>query len=595
MCRIAGIISKKFSEDELKHKVSLMCDAQQHGGPDDGGLYTAPNVNLVFGHRRLSIIDLSANGHQPMADVEQKAWITFNGEIYNYPELKAELIKLGASFHSGTDTEVIIQSYLYWDTEAFGKLRGMFAFAIYDSAKALTYLVRDTSGIKPLYYSTAGNQLIFASEIKAIKASGLPMSEYPNWPIKFLAYGHIPEPYTTFKDVYSLPKGHFLCWDHQSGKAQLNAFPQLNSNNIITNVAEAHDAIAQSLAAAVKRQLIADADIGVFLSGGIDSSLLTLLAAGQKQQGLKTVSIFFDEGDYDESIYQQAVFDKIGGEKFTHLVRQQDFNTFFPEVMNAMDMPTTDGINSWFISKYARQNGLKAVLSGIGADELFGGYPSFNRISHIKSLRKLPKAFIKALARLSDDKYKRLIFLAIDHPLADYLFLRGLFVPADIAAMLNCDEKQVYAALFNSESPLSFTDYTPETASLLETNLYMQNQLLRDTDVMSMSHGLEVRVPFLDEDFRRIADSISPRIRFSEKQHKKILIDTFNDILPKAVWDRPKMGFSFPLQQWMSKHPAIANESFYKNKTAKSVITNFRNNRIHWSKAFALFQLQNHA
>lgn len=594
MCRIAGIVSKKHSQAELRHNVTLMCDVLKHGGPDDGGIYSAETVHLVFGHRRLSIIDLTANGHQPMADVEQKACITFNGEIYNYRELKEQLIKLGADFHSDTDTEVIIQAYLHWGIEAFGKLRGMFAFALYDKSKALTYLVRDSSGVKPLYYHSTGGQLTFASEIKAIKVSGIRVYENPEWPVKFLAYGHIPEPYTTLKDVYSLPKGNLLCWNHQTGTAEITPYLQLAANNIVTNVAEARYHIKKGLTAAVKRQLIADAHIGVFLSGGIDSSLLTLLAAAEKKQDLKTVSIFFDESAYDERAYQQEIFNKIGGEKFTHLVKQQDFDAFFPDVLNAMDMPTTDGINSWFISKYARQDGLKAVLSGIGADELFGGYPSFNRIGYLKYLRGLPKALIKALATSADDKYRRLLFLTTDHPLADYLFLRGLFAPSKIAALLNCDEAQIYQILFEGDSPVTFRDYTPETASLLETNLYMQNQLLRDTDVMSMSHGLEVRVPFLDEDFQKTTNSISPQIRFIKKQHKKILIDTFNDILPEAVWDRPKMGFSFPLQQWMSNHPAIADQSFYKNKTAKSVITNFRNNKLHWSKAFALYQLQNH-
>ncbi|MFD2870926.1 asparagine synthase (glutamine-hydrolyzing) [Mucilaginibacter ximonensis] len=595
MCRIAGIISTQYNSEELRHKVSLMCDVLKHGGPDDAGIFADTDAGLVFGHRRLSIIDLTSNGHQPMADTEQKTWITFNGEIYNYAELKQQLINLGSRFHSDTDTEVIIQAYLQWGIGAFDKLRGMFAFALYDKTKSLTYLVRDESGIKPLYYSTLNGQLIFASEIRAIKASGIPIADNPDWQINFLAYGHIPEPYTTYKDVYSLPKGKILSLNHQTGQVQIKSYRHHTATSVINDLAEAHHQIKLSLTAAVKRQLIADADIGVFLSGGIDSSLLTLLAAEQKQQGLKTVSIFFDDKAYDESRYQQAVFNKIGGEKYTHLVQQQDFDTFFPQVLSAMDMPTTDGINSWFISKYAVQDGLKAVLSGIGADELFGGYPSFNRIGLLRYLRKLPGSLIKNLARLTDDKYRRLIFLSVDHPLADYLFLRGLFVPADIAAILNCDERQVYEVLFNNESYVSFTKYTPETASLLETNLYMQNQLLRDTDVMSMNHGLEVRVPFLDEDFLQTTYSISPQIRLIKNQPKKILIDTFNDILPKAVWDRPKMGFSFPLQQWMSNHSAIADESFYKNQTAKGVIASFRNNRIHWSKAFALFQLQNHA
>lgn len=572
-----------------------MCDVLKHGGPDDSGLYNDKNARLAFGHRRLSIIDLTANGHQPMADVDQRAWITFNGEIYNYHELKDQLIKLGARFHSDTDTEVIIQAYLHWGTAAFAKLRGMFAFALYDKTKATSYLVRDSKGVKPLYYHINNEELIFASEIRAIKVSGIAIQENKDWRIQFLAYAHIPEPYTILKNVYSLSKGNMLCWNHQTGTADIKPYIQPVMVNTITDVNEARHSIRHQLITSVRRQLIADADIGVFLSGGIDSSLLTLLAAKEKEQGLKTVSIFFDEGAYDESAYQQEIFKKIGGDKFTHLVQQQDFNTFFPDVMQAMDMPTTDGINSWFISKYARQDGLKAVLSGIGADELFGGYPSFNRIGYIKYLRRLPKSLIKTWAGLSDDKYHRLQFLTVDHPLADYLFLRGLFAPSDIASILDCDLAEVYHTLFSVDSPVTFDTYTPETASLLETNLYMQNQLLRDTDIMSMSHGLEVRVPFLDEDFVLMANSISPQVRLSKKQHKKILIDTFKDILPKTVWDRPKMGFSFPLQQWMSNHPDITDQSFYKNKTAQSAITNFRNNRLHWSKAFALYQLQRHA
>lgn len=576
--------------------MSLMSSALQHGGPDDDGLHADESAGLVFGHRRLSIIDLTANGHQPMADPDQKVWITFNGEIYNYRELRGQLATLGARFHSDTDTEVIIQAYLYWGLEAFEKLRGMFAFALYDKAKARTYLVRDSAGIKPLYYYASNGQLVFSSELRAIKASGIAFQENQEWRTNFLAYGHIPEPYTTLKDVYSLPKGKILCWHHLTDAAEIKTYyTQVPPDKLINNIAEAHQNLRHGLTAAVKRQLIADADIGVFLSGGIDSSLLTLLASKEKAQGLKTVSIFFDEAAYDESAYQQEVLKKLNGEKFTHLVKQADFNKYFPDVLSAMDMPTTDGINSWFISQYARQDGLKAVLSGIGADEFFGGYPSFKRIGYIKYLRSLPAPLIKTLAGLTDDKYRRLQYLTVDHPTADYLFLRGLFAPSDIAAILDCNVTEVYDTLFSVDSPLSFSKYTPEIASLLETNLYMQNQLLRDTDVMSMSHGLEVRVPFLDEDFTQIVQSLSPQIRLIKKQPKKILIDTFNDVLPKAVWDRPKMGFSFPLQQWMNNHPAITDISLYSNKTAQSVIANFINSKLHWSKAFAVFQLQNHA
>jgi len=594
MCRIAGIVSKKSDKDQVAHQVSLMCDALEHGGPDDAGIFVAQDTTLVFGHRRLSIIDLSKNGHQPMADVGKKAWITFNGEIYNYLQLKQELLKAGAAFSSATDTEIILQAYLYWGTAAFGRLRGMFAFALYDIAKDVTYLVRDTTGIKPLYYHIKDEQLSFASEIRALKAAGIATQENPKWPISFLAYGHIPEPGTTLKDVYSLPKGHLLCWDNRTGTYTISKYAEAQNTTTITTLSAAENSIDETLKMAVKRQLIADATIGVFLSGGVDSSLLALLANNEKLTQLKTVSIFFDEKDYDESAYQQQVFEKIKGEKFTHLVKQQDFETFLPDVLNAMDMPTTDGINTWFISKYASEDGLKAVLSGIGGDELFGGYPSFNRIKYIKYLRSLPNSLLRSISHFTADKYHKLSFLTSPHPLADYLFLRGLFVPGDIAEILDCDEKEVYETLFSSQQVPNPGLTDQEKAAWFEINLYMQNQLLRDTDMMSMNHGLEVRVPLLDEDFQQVANSIAPGIRFDKKQPKKLLVDPFREMLPRSVWDRPKMGFSFPLQKWMGQHQEIANENLYQSKKAKQIIKKFKAGNLHWSKAFALYQIQKH-
>jgi len=571
-----------------------MCTTLRHGGPDDEGVFINDEHNLAFGHRRLSIIDLSQNGHQPMADVNQNAWITFNGEIYNYQALKQELLKAGAKFHSNTDTEVIIQAYLHWGTAAFAKFRGMFAFALYDKVKALTYLVRDTAGIKPLYYYIENDQLSFASEVKALQTAGIATQADKNWQVRFLAFGHIPEPYTTFKNLSSLPKGHFLCWDNKNNYT-IQAYGEPVNKNYITDKNEAITRIQDSLKAAINRQLIADAPIGVFLSGGIDSSLITLLANEQKKAGLKTISIFFDEKAYDESAYQKIIFDKIQGEKFTHLVKQQDFEIAFPEIIRSMDMPTTDGINTWFISKYAQQDGLKAVLSGLGADELYGGYPSFNRIKYLRYLKKLPADLFSLATSLAPDQYKKIEFLARDHPLADYLLLRALFAPADIAQILNMEVKEVNDILFSQNiTPLNTDSYDKEYAAWLESNLYMQNQLLRDTDVMSMSHGLEVRVPFLDEDFETLTNNLSPELRFSNNPAKKLLIDSFANVLPPAIWSRPKMGFTFPLQQWMQKNRTISNFNLYKGKTAQGVIKNFNNNKVHWSKSFALYQLQAH-
>jgi asparagine synthase (glutamine-hydrolysing) len=593
MCRIAGIISPNLSPDEIGNKIKLMCTALQHGGPDDEGVFIDKERHLGFGQRRLSIIDLSHNGHQPMADVDERAWITFNGEIYNYLSIKKELVALGAKFCSSTDTEVIIQAYLHWGTAAFKKLNGMFAFALYDKAKNLTYLVRDTAGIKPLYYCADKGQLSFASEVRAFKAAGLGIEPDKNWQVRFLAYGHMPEPFTTLKNVYSLPKGNLLCWDNAKSTFTLTAYNTSTNKITIFNADDAREQIVKTLTESVSRQLIADAPVGVFLSGGVDSSLITLLANQQKHTKLKTISIHFDEKIYDESAYQKIIRDKIEGEKFDHLVKQQDFEDGFAHILQAMDMPTTDGINTWFISKYAQQDGLKAVLSGIGADELYGGYPSFGRIHYLKYLRSIPTSLFSLATPMLADQYKKFEFLKYNNPAADYLFLRALFSPSGIADILDTDVKQVADILFSGDDTPATKVYDKTYASQLESNFYMQNQLLRDTDVMSMNHGLEVRVPFLDELFTNLTNQISPEVRFSD-QPKKLLTDSFKDLLPKEIWDRPKMGFSFPLQKWMQQNSHICEETMYRGKAAQKLIGNFKTDKLHWSKCFALYQLQAH-
>lgn len=568
-----------------------MCDALQHGGPDDEGIYVSERNSVAFGHRRLSIIDLSRNGHQPMINAEQNLVISFNGEIYNYRELKAQLLQLGAVFQNNTDTEVIMQAYKYWGTASFSKLRGMFAFALHDVAQNEVYLVRDTAGIKPLYYHKDSQKLIFASEIRAFKQPGLKYQANAQWPVLLLAYGHIPEPYTTLQVVLSLPKGHYLHRD-KSGHCRLVSYTIKPHGRFIDNPETAREIIRNGLQTAVKRQLIADAPIGVFLSGGIDSSLLSLIANEQAGQ-LKTVSIFFNEKQYDERRYQQTILDKLHGENFKHLVKQQDFERYFQQIVSAMDMPTTDGINSWFISKYAKENGLKAVISGVGADELFGGYPSFSRIKYFSYLKKIPHTVLRLTKHLNSSGYKRLGYLEYNHIVADYLTMRGLFTINEIAMLTGTMEKDVANILFaGNPEPYQGADDALK-ASWLETNMYMQNQLLHDTDTMSMSHGLEVRVPFLDEELTSAVAHISPGIRFANPP-KKLLVESFTDILPEAVWNRPKMGFTFPLQQWMRENKAISHADNYKSDAAKKMIADFNKGQLHWSRAFALYQVQGH-
>jgi len=592
MCRIAGIIDRKQKAEQLERNVQAMCDGMQHGGPDGEGFYSVPAVGLQFGHRRLALIDLSPAGQQPMFYNNRNLVITFNGEIYNYLDLKTELLGLGLVFNTQSDTEVILAAYQAWGTASFCKLVGMFAFAIYDQLKQVTHLVRDQMGIKPLYFSTKNDRLIFASEVKAFKKTSYLFEENKDWKVYFLAFGHIPHPFTTIKDVHSLNPGHFLTWDHQQQTFQLNSFEHTAPKKNIIDPEEAASKIQQELNKAIKQQLIADAPVGVFLSGGIDSSIITLIASQSIGKNLNSLSINFEEKDFSEVLFQKVVADHILGTHHSYLVKEEDLEAHFYDILSAMDQPTNDGINSWFVNYYAKTDGLKAVLSGIGADELFGGYPSFKRMKLIRKLKRLPRLLLRSAALLPSDRLKRIAYLSYKNPVGEYLFLRGFFVPETIAKILQIDKSRIDELMeaFPINKSIDLL-HGEEKASWMETHLFMQNQLLKDTDFMSMSHGVEVRIPFLDQHFLEGTSSIANTQRFQDRP-KGLLINAFKNILPEVIWNRPKMGFTFPLQQWLSNGTFITNENHYSGH-ALELIKKFKAGKLHWSKAFALFQIAN--
>ena len=592
MCRIAGIISKQSQPDHLYQQVKAMCTVLAPGGPDDEGIYIHGGVCL--GNRRLAIQDLSAAGHQPMATAENSIWITFNGEVYNFKQIRAELSSLNIKFHSDTDTEVVLKAYQQWGVDSFTRFKGMFAFAITDLAEQKTFLVRDASGIKPLYYSQQGTDLIFASEVKAFTVTDYTFHENQDWKIYLLALGHVPEPHTTFAKVHSLPKGSYLTWNHQTATANIKSYYRFSYSEHISSRAEAIQKVRDSIEHSVKSHLISDASIGVFLSGGIDSSILTLVADSYLKEGLNTLSIDLQETDYSELKYQKLISNLTSG---THRQKQINYNTFnnnFGKIIDSMDQPSTDGINSWFVSKCARENGVKAVLSGLGADELFGGYPSFQRTQSIRALKTLPKSWLRLAEKHTNPKYQRLYYLSYDNPLGEYLFSRGFFTPDTIARILDADRTEIDSLLGNFPCDDHFDSLRGgNRASWLETNLYMQNQLLKDTDYMSMSHGVEVRVPFLDRDLIELVISIRKDIKFKGNQIKPLLIDSFKDILPEQIWNRPKMGFSFPFQEWMKKYTDLSDPSGYQNKTSRKLMEDFKQDKLHWSSAFALYHIEN--
>lgn len=581
MCRIAGIVDFNSPPDEAV--IKRMRDAMKRGGPDDSGIYLDRELSLAFGHRRLSLLDLSPLGHQPMIDGGSKVVLIFNGEIYNFRQLRHELEKKNYKFQSSSDTEVIIKSYLEWGKDCFRRFNGMFALALLDKRTNTLLLARDHAGIKPLYYSLQKNQLYFASEVRALKTIRPDWPENKDWKKYFLMFGHLPEPVTTLQNVVPLPKGTLLEIQLPTLEARSFKFFTLYYNYTIDDKKEAVERVRETLTSAVERHLISDAPIGLFLSGGLDSSLLTLIAKRFIPDNLHTLSIVFEDEKYSEKYYQDVIIKKTGARHRSYLVTEHDFRECLPDILQAMDQPSSDGINSYFISKYAKAYGLKAALSGLGSDELFGGYQSFNRATRISPLKWLPAFMFHAAGIFRDDRIKKISFLGLEGALGEYLFNRGFFIPSQVAALLDCSEREVNDVLqeIKSHVPL-FTErlIAKEKTSYLETNLYMQNQLLKDTDYMSMWHSLEVRVPFLDKELMELVYNINPDVRYDTRQFKSLLIGAFGGILPEEIWKRPKQGFTFPFGEWMKKVDP-ANGPIRKAVRLKKALAR---GDVHWSR-----------
>jgi asparagine synthase (glutamine-hydrolysing) len=594
MCRIAGVIDPQLTAPERERMVKIMCDAQQRGGPDDEGIYSPSESFVSLGNRRLSFNDLSAAGHQPMS-FNNRYSITFNGEIYNFKSIKKQLEQLGVVFKSESDTEVVLAAFAQWGTNSFSKLHGMYAFAIHDSQTQTVVLARDPAGIKPLYYAIVSNKLYFASEFRAFKNIGITWNEDPHWQIAFLAFGHLPEPITPFAEVKVFPKGKFLILNCNTNETQFSSFHTYRFQPDGNKEIDQAEWVRNTLGKAVEQQLFADVPVGVFLSGGIDSSILTLLANQKNKKELNTLSICFDEDEYSEKKYQDLIFEKITGRKNQFVLSNKIFQLDLPNVLADMDMPSSDGINSWFICKHTKELGLKGVLSGIGADELMGGYPSFNRIEKIEQLQKLPSSILKGLSMLPGKIGERLPFLQLDGVQGKYLFLRGHFGMKQIANQLNLSVKEVAEILNGLEiqQPPALLK-GKNLASWIEFHLYMQNQLLRDADAMSMVHGIEIRVPFLDHDFIEGMMQMDPQQKFIPGIPKQLLVNAFKDQLPEPVWNRKKMGFSFPFSTWLKNNDWIRHSLEVNNKNADQIIKNFQEEKMSWSCFLMLLMLGNH-
>lgn len=605
MCGIAGIyLNKKTNKkerEEMKEAVEKMNASQKNRGPDDDGINLITNnlITIAFGHRRLSIIDLSKAGHQPME--YRDLCIAFNGEIYNFIELKKDLEKKGYKFKTKTDTEVILALYAEYGEKSFSILRGMFAFGLWDGNNQKLFLVKDRYGIKPLYYYADNEKLVFASTVKALENSGIiPIQKNPEAYIGFLLFGSVPLPTTTIKNVYAVSVGHYLIREADGSQKLIKYYDPLDYFNLgksdlpnidvnlrrsdFQNIEGIIKQTRELLSNSINFHLISDAPLGVFLSGGLDSSVIAALAASQRKNPITTLSIIFDEKEFSEEYYSDLVAKRINSDHRKIKITKQDFYDSFEEIFEAMDQPTINGVNTFFIAKAAKQAGLKTVLSGLGADEIFLGYPHFKKAEFLRKIQNLPK-FLKPsldLASLFGGRYKKLSYLKNSDILSFYLGIRGLFALQEVAKILGIEIKEVENfieeienKILNPQSSILNSLHPADLLSYLELKFYLQNQLLKDTDFMSMHHSIEVRVPFLDHPLVEYISDLPPEIKLGGSVNKALLVESVRDFLPPEIFTRPKMGFTFPFQKWLEDKSSVAAKRHWSRSWAKTILEKF--------------------
>lgn len=571
MCGILGTVSHE-GVDRVAFETRLKM--LNHRGPDDYGVFI--DEHIALGHTRLSILDLSPLGHQPMLSDDGSYIIIYNGEVYNFEEIKKELEAKGHHFNSHSDTEVILKGFMEYGEGVVNRLNGMFAFAILNRTTKELFLARDRSGMKPLYYVKNEREFAFASEIRPLKsyAKGLNIEAK----MLFLLLGSVPEPLSIYEGIETFPAGAYGYYHPQRGlRTQIyNDF--IYQPKIDKPYEEMVDDVGELLHQSVKRHLISDAPIGTFLSGGLDSSAITAIAAEYKDE-LQTLSLVFNEKEFSEEYYQDLVAKHYGTKHTKYLIDEALFLSSIDDFMASIDQPTIDGINTFFVSKAAREIGLKTVLSGVGGDEIFYGYASFGNASKLKTLKSLP-SFIVSMLKFSH-KYKKLELLAMESELALYLPTRAVFAPSEVASILKVDVALVYQAIakiweyYNSEKIEALED----KISFFELRLYMKNQLLRDTDVFGMANSLEIRVPFMDQALVDYVLRIPPKDKFDKRINKIILADAVKSLLPNEVIDRPKMGFTLPFEGWFRKNI----DRFELDPLVKE---QFVNHKLHWSRVW---------
>jgi asparagine synthase (glutamine-hydrolysing) len=627
MCGIAGVLS--WHRERVRPAVQAMMRAMLHRGPDDEGYDESPLMagraveepTCGFGFRRLSILDLSPAGHQPMTNPDTGDRLIFNGEIYNFRSLRTELESRGVRFRSSGDTEVLLQALSVWGEATLDRLDGMFAFAFHHAASGRVLLARDPLGIKPLYVAHVKNTLVFASEIRTVLASGLvPDDLDPAGIAAYFAYGSPQDPLTIHRHIRSLPAGACAWIDRSSVEAGQTAarrywsFPTPQP----TGEADAAGLMQSDIASAVADQCVSDVPLGVFLSGGIDSAVLAGFAhAGNAN--LSTFSVGFEGVGVEDELSDAAATAKaIGTHHFQTVLDADWIQSQWQQWLKAADRPSIDGLNMYIVSGSVSDLGTKVALSGLGADEIFGGYSHFRTVPALLRYARLfalvPRTLRIAAGRLAFAPFRRSRRKRAISLLAAEPSILGILL--SIRRLLDDDDLQTLGL-----SPRSLglrPDFLPQqaidhlaldrldpfhTLSRVECGLYMNNTLLRDADVNSMAHSIEVRVPFLsrpvvEHAFRLPTDVLAP----PNSPPKHLLREAAASTLPRFIFDRPKKGFSLPIGDWMfgplrdeceAAIDTVAACPILPERGVRRLWDDFRRggNTVHWTKPLLLVAL----
>lgn len=621
MCGIWGYGSSKRNidiEDAWRGLESL-----RNRGPDASGYYTEKDGlvkntephsggsrRIFIGNRRLSVIDPSSASNQPMERGGNV--LVYNGEIYNYQELREGLRNLGYSFSSDSDTEVILAAYQEYGTNCVEMFEGMFAFVIYNKQKKEYILARDRIGIKPLYYMSTKTGLAFSSEVTALLESGFADRTLNNCAVKdYLRLGYVPGPETIIRNVKSIQPGSILIYDIESNETRTRNYWELNFGKEEPDI----DNLRNVLEKSVKKRLRSDVPLGAFLSGGLDSSTIVGMMRMGRQDSVHTCSIDFEESEHSESKFASLVAEKFGTEHHSRTVGPDDVQEALPDIIAEMDQPSVDAVNTYFVSETAVDADLTVALSGLGGDELFFGYPTFKQVRQgylISKLFNILPGFLsnplQAALFHAGNAFGSKILLAvsdlIDAPTdfgSAYVAARGLFTRSTVSDLVEfpIEGRDLTDRIERSVAQTLDKEDVMAAVSHAEISWYMRDQLLRDTDTMSMAHSLEIRVPFLDSQLVETVTSIGSAHK--AKGEKELLKEIVSDVVPSFVREREKTGFVFPFNRWLHRelssiaHEALDEELISKtpldSSSVRKVRKEFEEGDMHWEKLWSLVVL----